>query len=71
PGETSAVFSIPQGAVVVRLKAKSDFDQATFEAQYDDIFQTLTSNRQNEVWNEYIQSLRENAEIVDNRLRLL
>lgn len=71
PGATSGVFSIPQGAVVVRLKAKSDFDQEAYEAQYDLLRETLTTTRQNEVWNEYIQSLRDEAEIIDNRLRLL
>ncbi len=70
-GSISPVFSTPRGAVVVRLNARSDFDESDFAAQYDALYETLTQTRQNEVWNQYLVELRENAEVVDNRLRML
>lgn len=70
-GTVSPVFSSPRGAIVVRLNARSDFDEQDYAAQYDLMYHTLTQNRQAEVWNQYLESLKENAEVVDNRLRLL
>lgn len=70
-GSVSGVFSTPLGAVVVRLKARSDFDEEAYQAQYDGLYDGLIASRQNEVWNDYISSLREGADIIDNRLRLL
>lgn len=71
PGSISPVFSTPRGAVIVRLNARSDFDEAEFVAQYDQLLITLDQSRKTEVWNDYLESLRDNADVVDNRLRML
>ena len=70
-GSISPVIETPRGAVVIRLNARSDFDASDLAAQYDDIYETLTNTRQNEVWAKYLESLRNKAEVVDNRLRML
>lgn len=71
PGTMSGVFELPVGAVIVKLQAKSDFDDAAFQAGYDELYQGLVQTRQNELWNDFISALRDEAEIIDNRLRLL
>ncbi|MCF7823814.1 MAG: SurA N-terminal domain-containing protein [Candidatus Marinimicrobia bacterium] len=70
-GSVSPVISTSRGSVFVRLNAKSDFDEADFNNQYETLYKTLTQNRQNDVWVQYVKSLREKADIVDNRLRQL
>ncbi|NQV42050.1 MAG: SurA N-terminal domain-containing protein [Candidatus Marinimicrobia bacterium] len=70
-GSISPVFNTPRGAIIVRLNARSDFDNEDFTAQFSDLYESLTQTRQNEVWNNYLAALRENAEIMDNRLRML
>ena len=70
-GSISPVFKTPRGAIIVRLNARSDFDNEVFAAQFDELYDNLTKTRQNEVWNNYLETLRENAEIMDNRLRML
>jgi len=70
-GAVSPVIETPRGAVVVRLNARSDFDESDLAAQYDEIYEKLNTTRQNEVWAKYLQSLRDNADVVDNRLRML
>jgi len=70
-GSISPVFDTPRGAVIVRLNARSDFDQADYTAQHDQLYNSLTQSRQNEVWNQYLEDLRENADIVDNRIKML
>ena len=70
-GSISPVFDTPRGAIIVRLNARSDFNEEDFTAQYNDLYDSLTQTRQNEVWSAYLEALRENAEIMDNRLRML
>ncbi len=70
-GSVSPVFDTPRGAVIVRLKARSEFDEADYASKYNKLYETLTQTRQTEIWNQYLESLRENADILDNRLRML
>ncbi len=70
-GSISPVFDTPRGAVILRLNARSDFDEEDYAAQYDGLYDSLTKTRQNEVWSQYLLSLRENADVMDNRLRML
>ena len=70
-GSISPVFETPRGAIVVRLNGRSDFDEADFAAQYQTLYDNLTKTRQNEVWSKYLESLRVNADVMDNRLRML
>ncbi len=70
-GSISPVIKTPRGSVIVRLNARSDFDEADFNTQYKTIYDNLTQTRQNEVWSEYLKSLRDHADIMDNRLRML
>lgn len=70
-GSISPVFDTSRGAIIVRLNGRSDFNNQDFTDQYNDIYEKLTKTRQNEVWNKYLEALRENAEIMDNRLRML
>ncbi len=70
-GDVSPVFDTPRGAIIVRLTGRTDFDESDFASQYNDLYNSLTKTRQNEFWGQYLESLRKNAEIVDNRLRML
>ncbi|NQV49267.1 MAG: SurA N-terminal domain-containing protein [Candidatus Marinimicrobia bacterium] len=70
-GDVSPVFDTPRGAIIVRLTGRTDFDESDFASQYNDLYNTLTKTRQNEFWGQYLESLRKNADIVDNRLRML
>ncbi|NQT63624.1 MAG: SurA N-terminal domain-containing protein [Candidatus Marinimicrobia bacterium] len=70
-GSISPVFNTPRGAIIVRLNARSDFSEEDFATQYDGLYDSLTKTRQNEVWSKYLLSLRENADVMDNRLRML
>ena len=70
-GAISPIMDTPRGAVVIRLNARSDFSIEDFDGQYNELYENLTQTRQNEVWSKYLENLRENAEIVDNRLRML
>ncbi|NQV16307.1 SurA N-terminal domain-containing protein [bacterium] len=70
-GSISPVFDTPRGAVIVRLNARADFDETDYVSQYDELQTTLYQSRQTEVWNNYLESLRENADVIDNRLRML
>ncbi|NQV29579.1 MAG: SurA N-terminal domain-containing protein [Candidatus Marinimicrobia bacterium] len=70
-GDVSPVFDTPRGAIIVRLTARSDLNESDFTSQYDEIYENLTKTRQNEIWGQYLESLRKNAKIVDNRLRML
>jgi len=70
-GTISPVISTPRGAVIIRLNARSDFNEEDFAAAYDELYESLTTTRQNEVWSKYLELLRENADVVDNRLRML
>ncbi len=70
-GSISPVFKTARGAIIVRLNGRSDFDEADFIEQYESLYEGLTSTRQNEVWGDYLQSLRENADVTDNRLQML
>ena len=70
-GDVSPVFDTPRGAIIVRLTGRTDFDESDFASQYNDLYNSLTKTRQNEFWGQYLESLRKNADIVDNRLRML
>ena len=70
-GSISSVIKTTRGAAVVRLVSKSDLNEADYDMQYNELYKTLTQTRQNDAWNQYLISLRDDAEIVDNRLRLL
>ncbi len=67
----SPVFDTPRGSVIVRLKGRGDFDEVAYAAQHDELFQKLMSAREGEIWSTYLADLKENAKIVDNRLRML
>ena len=70
-GSISPVFDTPRGAIVIRLNARSDFNEEDFAVQYDELYNNLTQTRQDEVWNQYLENLFENADVMDNRLRML
>ena len=70
-GSISPVFDTPRGSVILRLQAKSDFDENDFAAQHASLYEELSKTRESEVWNKYLEDLKKNADIMDNRLRML
>ena len=70
-GSVSPVFDTPRGSVIVRLQARADFDEGAYATQHDELFEKLSRVREGEVWTKYLENLKQDAEIVDNRLRML
>ncbi len=66
-GQTSPAVRTDQGAYVIRLKAKSDFSQEHYEQQRTQIRQRLLTQQQNRFMTRWLESLRAEAKIVDNR----
>jgi len=70
-GEISPAIQTSQGAYIIRLVKKSPFNQQQFAQQEAQIRQRLLTTKQNQFMNNWIQSLRAEAKIVDNRSAFL
>ncbi len=67
PGQISKPVSGSLGVYVIHLLSKSDFDTASYRARRPAILNELLLQKRNRVFSDWTQSLRESAEIVDNR----
>lgn len=66
-GQISPAIKTDRGAYIIHLLNKSDFNEELFEQQRVQLRQQILSQKQNQFMNQWLQSLRANAEIVDNR----
>ncbi len=66
-GELSAVITLPQGSYLIHLVNKIPIDEEQFEAEREQVRQTLLRQRQSEVWQTWSAKVYESAEIEDNR----
>ncbi|MEE2876601.1 MAG: peptidylprolyl isomerase [Candidatus Neomarinimicrobiota bacterium] len=61
PVETSQAY------VILKLEDRQDFDEEDWEVKKDLIRKTLLTQRENEAIGNWVKTLKENADIVDNR----
>jgi peptidyl-prolyl cis-trans isomerase D len=66
-GEVSAPLKAPRGWVVLEVVERPELDWESFEPQREYLRRTLLSNRQNQVFNAWMESLRKNAKVEDLR----
>lgn len=70
-GELSPAIQTDQGAYIIKLVSKSPFNQEQFDQQKAQIRQRLLTTKQNRFMNNWLQSLKSEAKIVDNRSAFL
>ncbi len=66
-GVTSPPVNTDRGSYIIRLAEKSEFNEENYVRQKDQIRQRLLTTKQNQFLTRWIASLREEANIVDNR----
>jgi len=66
-GEISPALKTERGVYILRLINKSEFDQEAFAQRREQIRSRLIRNKQNQFMSSWLQSLKDNAKIVDNR----
>jgi len=66
-GQTSPAVKSDQGAYIIRLKDKTAFNQERYKQQRAQIRQRLLTRKQNRFMTRWLESLRTEANIVDNR----
>jgi peptidyl-prolyl cis-trans isomerase D len=71
PGQVSGLVSTPDAFFVVRTTERTTADRAAWSAQVDAQRQQVLSMVQNERINQYLEGLRQEARIVDQRDRVL
>ena len=67
PGEVSDLVGTDRGYYYIKLLEKTKFDSAAFNAQKDQIRAQLLTEKRNQVFNSWYESLKAKADIVDNR----
>lgn len=70
-GSLSPVIELPRGVLIIRLQARTPFNELKFAADKESIRNELLNKRQNEVWGQYLTGLKDKANIIDNRLKFL
>ena len=68
--ETSGPIDLGNKYGFVKLVAKTNFDEEKFNAEKDELRKTLLNNKRNTYYNIFMQSVRDNADIVDNRANI-
>ena len=69
PGEVSPVVHLERGQAVVRLVDLAEPDWSAYEAQREAAHQQLLERRTQAAWNIWLDDLKDQAEIIDNRHR--
>ena len=70
-GETSGLLETPQGFYVVQVTARTGADRAAWEAQLDQQRRQVLSALQNQRLNQFLEALKEEAQVVDQRDQVL
>ena len=69
PGEESPVVHLERGQAVVRLVDLAEPDWSEYQAQREAAHQQLLEQRTQAAWNRWLDDLKDQAEIIDNRHR--
>ncbi|MBP8975414.1 MAG: peptidylprolyl isomerase [Bacteroidetes bacterium] len=67
-GQISKPVDGTRGYYIIKLTSKTPFDSAQYKLLYKQIYQQLLQEKQNAFFTQWITSLRDKAEIKDNRL---
>ncbi len=67
PGEVSPVVHLERGQAVVRLVDLAEPDWSEYQAQRETAHQQLLERRTQAAWNQWLDDLKDQAEIIDNR----
>ena len=66
-GETIGPIKTNRGYAIVQLKAVSNFDSTKFEISKESLHRTIFNRKQNQYFNVWLENLKENSDIIDNR----
>ena len=67
PGEILGPLETARGDAIIELKEISVFDSTEYEVQKESLRKTIFNQKQNQFFQAWLDDLKENAEIVDNR----
>ncbi|MBT3999477.1 MAG: hypothetical protein HOB40_01180 [Candidatus Marinimicrobia bacterium] len=67
PGEIIGPIETGQGHAILELKEVSTLDSTEFEVQRESLRSNIFARKQNQYFKSWLENLKENAEIVDNR----
>jgi len=67
PGEILGPLETARGHAIIELKEISVFDSTEYEVQKESLRKTIFNQKQNQFFQAWLDDLKENAEIVDNR----
>ena len=67
PGEILGSLETARGHAIIELKEISVFDSTEYEVQKESIRKTIFNQKQNQFFQAWLDDLKENAEIIDNR----
>lgn len=70
-GETSGLLETPDAFYVIRVTDRTVADREAWQAQLSQQRQQVTSSMRNQRLNQFLEALRSEAEIVDNRSQVL
>ncbi len=71
PGETSGVVDADQAVYIMQCVRRHDADRAAWEKQKDAQRQRVLQQMAQQRWDQYLEALRKNASITDNRAQAL
>ena len=67
PGEILGPLETGRGHAIIELKEISVFDSTEYEVQKESLRKTIFNQKQNQFFQAWLDDLKENAEIIDNR----
>jgi parvulin-like peptidyl-prolyl isomerase len=67
PGEISPPLKLPRGYTIVRLISRDEFNEEDFQSQQESLVHELYQRKANQMLTTWLDNLKENAKIVDNR----
>lgn len=71
PGETSGVVVSDRNVYIIQVESRTDADRAAWEQQKEEQRQRVIQAMMDQRWQQYLEALRESAEILDNRDQVL
>ena len=71
PGDIARPILVTSRAVIAQLVSKDNFEESAFELVYKELQRQLLVAQQNTIFSDWIEDLRENAEIIDLRNKKL